>query len=131
MTLDSAIRRARAAYATVMDCTVTVRRAATDGAYSPSTHQWTPGGDTVVYTGMAIVRPAGGDTPGEQGAVREGDYTVKLPADSDVRRGDSITVVSSTHDQGLVGSTLWALEADLDSWQTVRVVRCSTQQPEV
>ena len=74
------------------------------------------------YSGRLLVMPqhkvkrleAGGTTRAVSG------YDVTLPVDTDVQRGDIVTVTRARYDGALVGIPLTIVDAPLDPWQIAR-----------
>lgn len=126
------IDRMRLRQAGLFTSTVTVSRGAGEGTWDPEAGTWTPGAGTDVYEGPALVRAtqrrgAREDDLGELGATVLAPFTAKLPPDTDVRRGDTITVTASEHDASLVGLDLYVLHVPYDEWQIARVALCTDQ----
>lgn len=105
------------------EATVNRPRPAQEGTLNSTTGVWTPDAATEVYTGACLIR-----TPRWEAAeVEAGGTNVllphpvgKFPPNSDVLRGDIITVTSSTHDEGLVGRSFKVRDEHPDGWQICR-----------
>jgi hypothetical protein len=131
MSIGTLLARARAKHESLMTTTVTVKRATAGGTFNDATLTYTSGAGTTVYTGVCHLRPIPGIAPEEAGTVISNRYVVKFPADTDIRRGDVVSVTASPLDTLLVGSTLWVLSSSLDEWRTARHTECADQSPEV
>jgi hypothetical protein len=135
VTVEAILARARRRMTDVMSDSVTVRRSVPGaGTYSTVTKTHTPTAAATVYTGAAIVRADPSERTerlGEDGSVVVWRYVVKFPAETDIRRGDSVEVTASTYDAQMVGVSVWVLEVEFDEWHTARVAHCSDQRAEV
>lgn len=93
-----------------------------DPVFDPNTGTYTDP-ETTIYSGPVGLRPQGTEARiveyGGQ-AVTLRTYDVELPADTDVRRGDELTVTASPLDADLVGRTLTVIDVLYDDRQVVR-----------
>jgi hypothetical protein len=128
MSVDSFVERMRARQEDLFSSTVTITRptgtvnVGDDLVASPTTA-------TAVYAGVALVRP---EAPGEVQAGEQLEHLarhlVKVPANTDVRIGDTVTVDASDHDEQLVGVALVVVDSVLDEWSISRRLTCEQQR---
>lgn len=128
MTVAAFIERMRTKQEALYSSTVAVTRDGGPGAIDSATASYAAPTTTTIYTGAALVRPdSDHDVTTGETSVELSDFVVKLPVDTAVAIGDTVTVTASTYDTGLVGVTLRVLHVDADEWQIARVARCAAQ----
>lgn len=124
MTVDSAIRRFRTRQAEQFTTTATVTRRVGEPEFDPDTGAVTETAETV-YTGPCKIRPdtirSTGEADTGQTSVSLPDYNGKFPVDTDIQRGDTVTVTASVYDAGMVGRSFTVTMAQSDEWQISRV----------
>ncbi len=107
------------------------------GTWNRTTKQYDGGTPAVIYTGGALIRPAGaaGGSPRRPAARERGDqaevlhdYDVMLPFDAGgldtFRPNHEITVDASVSETDLVGAVLIIQSITDDSYATFRLLRC-------
>ena len=116
--------------------TVTIREQDL-GTWNRTTKQYDGAAPATVYTGGALIRPAGAASGsprrpaardrGEQGEILH-DYDVLLPFDAGgldtFRPNHEITVDASVNEADLVGQVLVIQSITDDSYATFRLLRC-------
>ena len=116
--------------------TVTIRDQ-DEGTWNRTTKQYDGSTPAVIYTGGALIRPAGaaGGSPRRPSAKERGDqaevlhdYDVMLPFDAGgldtFRPNHEITVDASVSEADLVGQVLVIQSLTNDSYATFRLLRC-------
>ncbi len=116
--------------------TVTIRDQ-DEGTWNRTTKQYDGGTPSIIYTGGALIRPAGAASGsprrpaarerGEQAEILH-DYDVLLPFDAGgldtFRPNHEITVDASVNEADLVGAVLIIQSITDDSYATFRLLRC-------
>jgi hypothetical protein len=124
MSLASTIARARAFQAKQFTSTGSITRETAPGSINPTTGVYTPPTTSNVYTGVCSVRPAGNvgsDVQAGEVEVRSGDFVVRLPVNTVVKKDDVVAVTASTYDSGLVGRKFRITDVPADDLQIARV----------
>lgn len=119
--VDAFIARMRARQAALFSSAVAIGRTSGEGTWNEETASYGDPAETSVYEGPALVRPQSVtvSSSGDTSTVMD-TFLLKLPPDTPVAVGDSVTVTASTHDAGLTGLFLRVTEVVLDEWQICR-----------
>lgn len=125
MSIASAITRFRAKQAEQFTTTATVYRPIGELETNPNTGEVTETFDTI-YNGPCKIRPKANRSTDEvdtaETQVALPDFTGKFPVDTDIQRGDIVTVTACTLDAGMAGKSYTVVDASNDQWQISRVV---------
>lgn len=128
MSVDSFITRMRTRQAELFSSTVTVTRDGGPGTLDEATASYAAPTTTSIYAGAALVRPEA-EAVAVTGAtsVEVDEFLVKVPVNTAVEIGDTVTVTASDYDEALVGVGLRVLEVNPDEWQISRRLSCVRQ----
>lgn len=128
MSAASFIEHMRKRQESLYSTTVVVGRGALRTVFDETTARYAVTSPMTTYDGPALVRfePPQLVDVGEA-TEQVTHYTVKLPPDTDVALGDTISVTASSFDAGLVGKRLRVLEVRFDEWQIARVCKAAAE----
>lgn len=106
--------------------TISDEQDTTAGTWNRTTKQYDGASPTVLYTGGALIRPAGAGTKNRgEVAAPTYDYDVQLPFDAGAFRANNlVTVTASESAPELVGVTMKVQSDAEDSYNTHRLLRC-------
>lgn len=124
MSIDSALHRFRNRQAEQFSDACTVQRPVGEPEFDTDTETYTQ--DVVsVYVGVCKLRPVAirGDDEANAGEtlVATPDSECKFPVDTDIQRGDILTITASLYDAGMVGKTFTVGRVPSDAWQIARI----------
>ena len=118
--------------------TVTITDKTSVGTWNRTTKQYGTASTTTVYTGGALIRPAGATVPGATGAGAIGrgkqaevlfDFFVYLPETATgIGVGNEVTVDASLLAADLVGTVMAVQSIENDSYETRRTLKCKLSQ---
>jgi hypothetical protein len=118
--------------------TVTITDLTSRGSWNRTTKQYGTPSTTTVYTGGALIRPAGAAVSGATGAGAVGrgkqaevlfDFFVYLPVTATgVQVGNVVTVDATLLASDLVGVTMSVQSIENDSYETRRTLECKLSQ---
>lgn len=125
MSIATAISRFRAKQAEQFSDSATIRRPVGEPEFDTVTEQYTQDVITI-YTGPCKLRPVAirGEDEANAGetVVAVPDSECKFPVDTDVQRGDIVTITGSLYDAGMTGKTFTVGRVPSDAWQISRIV---------
>ncbi len=106
--------------------TVADEQDTTAGTWNRTTKQYDGASDTILYTGGALIRPAGAGSKNRgEVAAPTYDYDVYLPFDAGAFRANNlVTVTASVSAPELVGAVLTVQTDAEDSYNTTRRLKC-------
>ena len=98
----------------------------TAGTFNRTTKQYDNASPTLLYTGGALIRPAGAGTKNRgEVAAPTYDYDVQLPFDAGAFKANNlVTITASLSAPELVGVTLKVQTDPEDSYNTHRLLKC-------
>lgn len=112
--------------------TVTIRDLTSKGTFNRATKQLDTPSDSVVYTGGALIRPAGSGVTdrGETGEALH-DLDVYVPHDTHGVTPGNLVTVDAIHAQGdadLTGEVLTVQTVEHDSYDTHKMLKCKLSE---
>ena len=98
----------------------------TAGTFNRTTKQYDGASDTTLYTGGALIRPAGAGTKNRgEVAAPTYDYDVQLPHDAGPFKANNlVTVTATANAPELLGVVMKVQTDPEDSYNTHRLLRC-------
>ena len=106
--------------------TVADEQDTTAGTWNRTTKQYDGASDPILYTGGALIRPAGAGTKNRgEVAAPTYDYGVQLPHDAGAFKANHlVTVTASVNAPELVGVVMKVQTDPVDSYNTHRLLKC-------
>lgn len=123
MSLESTVADGRAFQAAQFLSACTIVRDNGAPTFDPNTGSYTQP-TTTVYMGTCQIRPAeriGSDIQTGEREANVFDYEARLPVDTAVAVGDTLTVTASTYDAGMVGKVFRISDLPYNDLQIARV----------
>ena len=118
--------------------TITVKDRTTRGTWNRTTKQHATDTTSTVYTGSALIRPAGAAVTGATGAGAVGrglqgevlfDFFIYTPVTATgIGVGNTVTIDASLLAADLVGATMTVQSVENDSYETRRTFKCLLSQ---